>query len=133
MSEKLLPTTFSKTGEIVKSKAEPVKTQTFQDGDDGPTRARQLGALQKDVAEATEATRLNRWNQARYFEDITVSAAVDFSVEHKLGRKVYYSVVRWAPAAAGTPIANPPPIISETSDKLSLYASASGTLTLAVW
>ncbi len=130
---RLRPETFAADGSIVSTVATPLRREQIGVADDAPTRARQLDQIQAHAAEASEAARSNRWNQARYFEDIAVTAGGNFSVTHGLGRKVYADIVRWAPTVAGTGIDSPPPTVSETDNSSTFRASAAGVLTLAVW
>ena len=128
------PQTVAADGTSTTPTASPLRRETFTTGDDDLTRARQFETLQKNVADASAATRSNRHNRGVYFEDQTVTSGQTLQLRHNLGiAKVYVNPVRWAPAVSGTPFGWQLGFGTVDESEISIQILATGVVTFEVF
>ena len=131
------PATFDSAGAIVPQSlpAERGRAQSFAEDDSATTRAWQLETMQKDVSEATENARGNRWNSAKYFENFDTTIGSQ-TFTHGLGRDDAYVVgMRWQPTVPGTNFGWEVSTLAgaiNDANNITILFHANGIVTLAV-
>lgn len=103
--------TNATTGEVttvVKQPQSPVPLRKQVFHEDKPVDARQLNTMQVEINEATLAARTNSRNQSITFEGVVFSLPpVNHSLQHNLGTKVRWALVRWHNSVTAAGIVEP--------------------------
>lgn len=120
-------------GRFVREAAEPVRAERFSADTQPEQLVKQLSSLQAMAIEATEASRRNRSNAKRTFEDIACgTAGATVVLQHNLGQRARWRVVDWRSTLGGGGVALERALTGNDDNTLTLQSYVAGTATIEV-